>query len=302
VYEVTLTVESTECGTLSTVLHICIGDEGGFGTPNCQAFFFFSQPDPANLLTFQFIELPLGAAETLLWNFGDGNTSTEPNPLHTYATAGTYNVTLTVTAGECTSTVLIPVQTGDNVWYGDDGCRAWFLPIINPNTSQVYFVNLSSADAIEFAWDFGDGETSTDPLALHTYAEPGTYTATLTITSASGCINVFSATIDVAGGGFTGNPIFALISSTEEPTQLSALTVAPNPTRDVALVSWQPTQAGGYTWQLSDLSGRTVANGKGQATAGLETLDVDMRALPAGLYQFRLQTADGWQTMRLSKL
>lgn len=301
-YEVTLTVETVTCGTLSTVLHVFMGEDGGFGTPNCQAFFFFMQPDSSNLLTFQFVELPLGEAQFLLWDFGDGNTSSEPNPIHTYAEAGNYDVTLIVTAGECTSIVLIPVQAGQNVWYGDNACRAWFLPIINSSTSQVYFVNLSSEDAIEFAWDFGDGNTSADPLAFHTYTEPGTYTATLTITTASGCVNEFSVTIDVAGGGFTGTPVFALLSSTSEPTQLAALTAAPNPTRDVANISWQPTQAGEYTWQLLDLNGRTVAANKGQATAGLETLTVDMHTLPAGIYLFRLQTTEGWQTMRLSKM
>jgi len=35
--------------------------------------------------------------ETYLWNFGDGNTSTDPNPSHLYANPGNYNVSLTVT-------------------------------------------------------------------------------------------------------------------------------------------------------------------------------------------------------------
>lgn len=41
--------------------------------------------------------------DSITWNFGDGSTSTEENPLHTYSTAGTYNITLTVTIGTDTS-------------------------------------------------------------------------------------------------------------------------------------------------------------------------------------------------------
>ena len=44
----------------------------------------------------------------------------------------------------------------------------------------------SSLDADSYAWDFGDGETSSAPSPQHTYALPGTYTVTLTVTNVSG--------------------------------------------------------------------------------------------------------------------
>jgi PKD repeat protein len=44
-------------------------------------------------------------AESYLWDFGDGTTSTEANPVHVYANAGTFEVTLTVTAGNQTTDV-----------------------------------------------------------------------------------------------------------------------------------------------------------------------------------------------------
>jgi PKD repeat protein len=44
-----------------------------------------------------------GNAESYLWDFGDGTTSTEMNPVHVYAKAGTFEVTLTITAGDQTT-------------------------------------------------------------------------------------------------------------------------------------------------------------------------------------------------------
>jgi PKD repeat protein len=53
-------------------------------------------------LTVNFIDESLGgsAIESRLWDFGDGNTSTNPNPTHTYAEAGNYTVSLTITRSD----------------------------------------------------------------------------------------------------------------------------------------------------------------------------------------------------------
>jgi parallel beta-helix repeat protein len=48
-------------------------------------------------LTVQFTDQSTGTLKSWEWNFGDGTTSTEQNPNHTYSKAGTYQVTLTVT-------------------------------------------------------------------------------------------------------------------------------------------------------------------------------------------------------------
>jgi len=302
VYEVVLTIESPECGLLVFSQHICIGQGGGFGGPSCQSFFFFEQPDPANLLTFQFLNLSLGGEGGLVWDFGDGQTATEQNPLHTYAEAGTYTVSLTVLTANCVSVTQIDVQAGENFWYGDLACRAWFLPIINPEGQEVFFINLSSTDAVEFVWDFGDGTTSNTPLASHQYAESGTYTVTLTITTTNGCTNTFSSTIDLEGDGFTSNPVFSLVNGTDEVASLPELTVAPNPTHGRVDVSWTNTTAGAYTWQLFDLNGRLLQTRNATSTGAKESLPLDLSTLPGGIYLFRLQTAAGIRTLRLSKL
>ncbi len=50
----------------------------------------------------------------------------------------------------------------------------------------VYFDATDNEGRLTVLWDFGDGNTSTDPIAYNSYAEPGTYNVTLTVTNASG--------------------------------------------------------------------------------------------------------------------
>jgi PKD repeat protein len=304
VYDVTLVIEGPECGTLSTTYHLCVGDGGGVGGPACQGFFFFEQPNADDLLSYQFIDFSLGDINAWIWDFGDGTTSTAQNPTHTYATEGVYVVSLTVISDDCESSIQIALTAGTNVWYGDLECRAWFLPIINPATLEVYFINLSSPDAVQFEWDFGDGTVSMDPLAFHSYAESGTYTVTLTTTSANGCTNTFSVTINLSGedDGFTSNPVFSLISSTQEVVALKNLSAAPNPTSSTVQLNWESEKVGDYSWQLFDLNGKLLQQQSLRSNGGLNNLEIDLSRQPAGIYLFRLQTSEGQKTLRLSKL
>lgn len=305
VYDIILVVTSEACGEFETAYHICIGDGGGVGGPDCQGFFFFEQADPADLLAFQFVDLSLGAVNAWAWDFGDGTTSTEQNPVHLYEEAGEYMVTLSIFAGDCQSTVSIPVTVGDDVWYGDLNCRAWFLPITSPDNLDVFFINLSSPDAIEFSWDFGDGQVSNDPLALHNYAEAGTYTVTLTTITEDGCENSFSAIITIGtegDDGFGASPTFSLITGTDEVAQLKGLQAAPNPTSGHLRISWNVEQAGDYNWQVFDINGRLVEQLKARSATGIMTTTIDLSNQPSGIYLFRLQTADGIQTLRVSKI
>jgi len=120
---------------------------------------------------------------TYEWDFGDGETSTEANPVHTYAGDGTYEVTLTVT-NDCGSkaingqiTVVSPPTAGFSAMQ-TSGCEPF----------EVHFTNESSSNAASFAWEFpgGDPATSTDENPVVVYNTPGTYDVTLTVTNAAG--------------------------------------------------------------------------------------------------------------------
>src|SRR5690606_37320870 len=118
-------------------------------------------------LDVQFTNQSSGAITSYQWDFGDGQTSADPNPLHTYAASGAYNVTLTVVSSDGrTDSITQQVNIAAPI------AAAFSTTIDGLN---VQFVNESTGDLSSYQWDFGDGQTSADPNPLHTYAAGGTY-------------------------------------------------------------------------------------------------------------------------------
>ena len=122
---------------------------------------------------------------TYAWTFGDGATSTAENPSHTYNTAGQFDVTLTVTddVGNATRTrnnyINVTAPTMPDANFAGS-------PTSGTSPLTVDFSNTSTGTApLTYAWDFGDGGTSTEATPTHTY-NPGTWTVTLTATNAAG--------------------------------------------------------------------------------------------------------------------
>lgn len=114
-------------------------------------------------------------AVSLLWDFGDGETSTKINPTHTYAEDGDYTVTLTATAAVGANSDMM----SKTISVLEVNPTANFTFEIDDKT--VTFSNTSER-AVSYAWDFGDGETSTEENPIHFYAEYGEYSITLTTT------------------------------------------------------------------------------------------------------------------------
>lgn len=121
------------------------------------------------------------------WDFGDGSpTSTSPTiSSHTYATYGTYVISLTVTNNVCVekATQTITIQAippiVDFSYDPASGC----LPL------KVNFTNLSKyADPATYKWDFGDGNTSREANPMHVYSRPDKYSVTLSATNVTGQI------------------------------------------------------------------------------------------------------------------
>jgi len=116
-------------------------------------------------------------AFNLEWNFGDGNTSTEKNPIHTYAEEGKYIVSLKGTSvDDVTSTVEVEVNV---VAVIPDPVSNFTNEITD---LEVVFTN-TSKNATTYIWDFGDNRSSTNENPKHTYLDSGTFTVTLTASS-----------------------------------------------------------------------------------------------------------------------
>lgn len=127
----------------------------------------------------------------LTWDFGDGGSSILSAPTHSYAAAGSYNVSLSVASAlnECpailTQTVNIMATPGATFSAGPfSGC----IPL------NVQFTN-SSADADFYQWDFDDGNTigASDPM--HTFVAEGTYHVRLVAENLNGCTDTAFAIV-----------------------------------------------------------------------------------------------------------
>ncbi|ABD42532.1 PKD [Methanospirillum hungatei JF-1] len=135
-------------------------------------------------LTVQFTDLSIGPPTSYAWDFGDGGTSTEANPSHVYSAGGTYTVKLTVKNSGGSHTM-----TRENyISVGGSGIIADFsgTPTSGTVPLTVQFTDLSTGGPTMWAWDFGDGGTSTVASPSYTYQTPGTYTVKLTASSQTG--------------------------------------------------------------------------------------------------------------------
>ncbi|MFT3970690.1 MAG: PKD domain-containing protein [Micropruina sp.] len=130
---------------------------------------------------------PDGALATYAWNFGDGATGTGVTASHTYAVAGVYTITLTVTDPQGLTDTISKSVTADV----NQAPTAGFTSTVNLH--DVAFDTSTSTDAdgavVAYAWAFGDGVTSTDANPTHTYASAGTYNVSLTVTDDQGATN-----------------------------------------------------------------------------------------------------------------
>ena len=138
-----------------------------------------------------FTDLSTGNPTGWLWHFGDGTSSNIQNPVHTYATHGTYTVMLIISAaGNCIDTAigtitLTPVQT----------CQASFS--FYPDTVSlllIHFINQSTGNPASWTWLFGDGDSSSLKNPIHQYSSQGVYPVTL-IMNGPGCSSSFTDSV-----------------------------------------------------------------------------------------------------------
>ena len=136
------------------------------------------------------------------WDFGDGTTSTDQNPVHTYAQDGVYSVCLTVTEADGDSDT---ATRTDYIVVLDSGPQVDFSisPVGESTLLTVSFTDLSASyDGIAcWLWEFGDGTTSNVRNPKHTYAEEGLYNVTLTVTEADGSVGAVTRQARVATPG-----------------------------------------------------------------------------------------------------
>ena len=136
--------------------------------------------------TITVIDTSRGAL-TYLWVSSNGQTSTDPIPLFTYNTAGSYSITQYIyNSNSCNL-----VDSATRFFQAVGPPVAGFF--YNPNPSQentaTRFTSTASQDVVTWFWNFGDGNTSTQRDPLHQYVTPGTNIVCQTVTNQAGCVD-----------------------------------------------------------------------------------------------------------------
>ncbi|MBN2680971.1 MAG: PKD domain-containing protein [Bacteroidales bacterium] len=130
------------------------------------------------------------------WSFenGEPSSSNEPNPEVVFPDSGNFEICLTITENNCSSTICDTIELRNS----KDSCYAEFDYYCD-GSSHVNFFNQSSTSLGTYLWTFGDGYLSNDINPIHIYSEPGFYEVCLIINSIS-CIDTICHTI------FVGEP------------------------------------------------------------------------------------------------
>ena len=137
------------------------------------------------------------AGQSFFWDFGDGGTSTQTNPSHTYARPGTYPVQLiAVDANTCNKRDTIIKNL---VVVNKPTAAYTYSPNPSRPNSPVQFTNISSG-AVTYKWIFGDGNSfatsKRDTTISYQYQKTGKYNACLVATNATGCSDTTCIQID----------------------------------------------------------------------------------------------------------
>ena len=250
-------------------------------SPNLSASFSVDTLTGCAPFTVQFTNNSENAV-TNYWSFGDGNGSTLENPIHTYQTAGTYDVGLWVYAGT-----------------GNDSVAVFNQIQVNPspvaNFSNFELNPAEGSDTVQFAdnsifanswfWDFDDPSSgaennSTEQNPLHVFNSNGTYDVTLWVSNSYGCTDSITITSSVNVG----------LTELESPSLLS---VYPNPVQESLSVSIYSDRKELAQMAVTDLAGRVVKSNSVTLNSGINLFEVDVTQLSTGTYVLVIELEKG---------
>jgi PKD repeat protein len=248
---VSLTVTSAADGSTSTAqqtVSVIVPPTATPTTEPVQAAFTFNAAAD-NPLAVQFTNLSTGPAASFFWNFGDGfSTSTEQNPQMVYSAGGDYNVTLTVTSidgSTSTAQQIVSVVAPPTATPPPEPVNAAFTFNVDPaNPLTVQFIDQSSGPVAGYQWNFGDGvSVSNEQNPVFTYAAGGDYGVTLTVTSAAdGSTSIAQQTVSVVQPTPVPEPVnadFTFLTAPENPLTVQFTSLATGP-------------VGSYFWDFGD--------------------------------------------------
>jgi len=249
------------------------------------------------------------AGLTLTWDFGDGNTSSDVNPIHTYSdsASGKYIVCLTVydSINDCSNQYCETLF--DYIYSGNCGANFdWDVVYdsINGRDSVVFFNNTPNAEDpnIVVSWSYGDGSMvngAIDSLNIlnpdYSYNEDGDYTVCMSVSDLNtGCFDIVCNTVEY-------RKFNSIVNKQKQQQEFS---LYPNPVRNVAFISINIAENNAdIKFIISDLSGRLIQSfEKKNVPQGKQTFEWNTEGAANGIYIIHLQSGDASGFKRISVL
>ncbi len=256
------------------------------GTPNCNANFTASVDTSGNV---SFTNLSGGLFTNSYWYFGDGSTSTLANPNHTYASAGTYLVCLTVYNNTgCQASYCDSITIGN----GAGPCTPVFYayPDSTIGNGVVYFglINNCTSGNWQYVWNFGDSTTATGLYPVHVYNASGWFYVCVTAFDNNGNVLTWCDSVNSNRMGSVG--LF-------EANKKSSVIAFPNPANDQFTVKYNANSSSQVLVEVYSTEGKNFYSSKFNGT---QDVTLNTAEWPAGLYLVQLRNGDQVSSTRIS--
>lgn len=299
-YGVTLYVDSFgfQCGSRYDTVYVNF----------CGAYFSYQQGSNGQVnFNSSAFHPPYGT--TINWDFGDGQSSTQRNPSHTYANSGVFYVTQTVV--DTFHQVTCSFTDSVIIAGGSQNCNAYYTiekDSLN-NFSVILYNHSSNATSHVYNWTFGDGQSSNQRNPNHQYQNFGNYVVCLTITdSLLNCNTTFCDTLGMdslgnlnKSSGFgleVRNPLVTSIEESDK-AQLDKVSIYPNPAKNIVTVDLSGLEES-VNIRLMDLSGRVIQSKTNVQNGSVNQLDIS--TLSDGFYLLSIESKDNRRVEKIVKV
>lgn len=204
------------------------------------------------------------AADTYSWTGGSSNDSL------VITTGGTY--TLDIADGCGTGSEAVTITMND--------VPATSFTNASNNLTGIFTNTTTGAGAsATYAWNFGDGQTSSLQDPLHVYGSSGAFYVTLTVTNDCGSM-------------MFGDTIFLSAIGLEEIADFGSVNVAPNPSNGLFNVNLELNQAMNLQLVVTNVMGQVVSTKTIDAATGTESTQIDLSTAAAGVYYLDILSGD----------
>lgn len=271
-YPVCLVIEDS-CGTAShfDTVHIeCVQPSAGFTSYFTSEF--------CNFTDTSVVSHPI----SWHWDFGDGTFSPEQNPVHAYQEYGSYLVVLTVTDSCGSNTCSKYVSYVEPL----------MVPVFTYEQNETHELNVAFQDhsvgVTWWLWDFGDGQTSSEPNPVHEYKQYGTYQVCVTAGNPTNRDSACSS--------------LNIKKLNNVPTGKSVI-LYPNPctpSESLYVIIYQDAPA--VQISITDISGKTLIQKEFKNITKGIPVELDIDALAKGYYILRCSFNEIIKFTRLEKI